>query len=258
MARTAGRLANKVIIVTGAAKGIGNAIARCVSREGATVVLTDIDGERARDAVVLLGDGCIFMELDVADQGRFDSVAAETLTRFGRIDGLVNNAGINVKYEPLAMPDAEWHRCLNINLKGQWNGCRAVLPTMVRQQAGAIVNISSVHGHQIVPASFPYPVSKSAILGLTRALGVEYAPNNIRVNSISPGYVDTDLLQDYFNSLPDPDSARRSTDELIPARRVCRPDEVGMTTVFLLSDEAPYIAGSDIVIDGGRLAMYHN
>jgi NAD(P)-dependent dehydrogenase (short-subunit alcohol dehydrogenase family) len=219
------------------------------------VVLTDIDRERGQRSAEEL-DG-IFLELDVRERERFAAVAEEVLSRFGRIDGLVNNAGINVKYEPLAMPEAEWDRCLDVNLNGQWNGCRAVLPAMMRQRAGSIVNIASVHGHQIIPRSFPYPVSKGGILALTRAIGVEYAPHHIRVNSISPGYIDTALLQAYYDSLPDPEAGRRSTEALIPMRRVARAEEVGMTAVFLLSDEAPYINATDIAIDGGGMALYH-
>lgn len=255
MSERALRLAGKVVIVTGAAKGIGNAIARSAAGEGARVVLTDVDGDGVEAAAERLGAPAF--SLDVTDAARFAHVAGEVQRRFGRIDGLVNNAGINVKHEPLAMPPDAWERCLDVNLKGQWNGCRAVLPFMVGQRAGSIVNLSSVHGHRIIPASFPYPVSKAGVMGLTRALGVEYARHNIRVNSISPGYVETDLLTEYFDGLPDPAAARAETNRLIPAGRVCRPEEVGMTAVFLLSDEAPYINATDIAIDGGGLAQFH-
>lgn len=251
------RLAEKVIIVTGAAKGIGNAIAHCAAEAGATVILTDVNAAGVHAAARQIGGRALSRELDVTDADRFHEVVGEALERFGRVDGLVNNAGINVKYEPLAMPDDEWARCLDVNLKGQWNGCRAVLPAMIDQQAGSIVNLSSVHGHRIIPTSFPYPVSKSGVLGLTRALGVQYARHNIRVNSISPGYVETDLLTEYFAGLPDPEAARVETNRLIPAARVCQPEEVGMTAVFLLSDEAPFINATDIAIDGGQLAQYH-
>lgn len=254
------RLAGKVILVTGAATGIGNAIARCAASAGASVVLTDVDeagGQRAASALVAEGLRAAFLVLDVREKSRFAAVAEIVLERYGRIDGLVNNAGINVKYEPLNMPDDEWDRCFDVNLRGQWHGCKAVLPAMLKHGGGAIVNISSVHGHQIIPSSFPYPVSKTAILGLTRALGVQYAANNIRVNSISPGYVQTSLLDVYYESLPDPVSARMESEALIPARRIGRAEEIGMTVVFLLSDEAPYITATDIAIDGGRLALFH-
>ena len=247
-----GRLSGKTVIVTGAAHGIGAAVARSVAENGARVLLTDIDPAGANTAAEI-GKLAEFHMLDVRDvDGWAALVAGES-----SIDGLVNNAGVNVKYPPLEMPDAEWDRCLDINLRGVWNGCRAVLPTMVAKGAGSIVNIASVHGLQIIPASFPYPVAKHGLIGLTKSLGVEYAPSGVRVNAIAPGYVDTRLCQDWWNSQPDPADARAESEALIPARRIGRPEEIGMTAVFLLSDDAPYIVATTIEIDGGRLALYH-
>jgi NAD(P)-dependent dehydrogenase (short-subunit alcohol dehydrogenase family) len=254
------RLAGKVVIVTGAGQGIGAAIARGVCTAGGHAVLTDIDANAAeKSALSLAGIGpeTQSAQLDVRDVHAFETLVQRLMKRFGRIDGLVNNAGINVKYEPLSMPDEEWDRCMDVNLRGQWNGCRAVLPAMITRGSGAIVNISSVHGHQIIPGSFPYPVSKSAILGMTRALGVEYAPKGVRINSISPGYVETPLVDQWLASVDDPASVRAQAEALIPARRFARADEVAMTAVFLLSDEASYIVATDIAIDGGRLALFH-
>lgn len=250
------RLSGKIIIVTGAAHGIGAAIAGSIAGEGATVILTDVDAAGA-DTAAAIGVRAEFHPLDVRDAARWAEVVANAISRHGRIDGLVNNAGVNVKYPPLDMPDAEWDRCLDINLRGVWNGCRAVLPGMVTQKGGSIVNIASVHGLQIIPASFPYPVAKHGLIGLTKALGIEYAPSGVRVNAIAPGYVDTRLCQDWWNSLPDPAAARAESEALVPARRIGRPEEIGMTSVFLLSDEAPYIVATTIEIDGGRLALYH-
>jgi NAD(P)-dependent dehydrogenase (short-subunit alcohol dehydrogenase family) len=247
-----GRLSGKTVIVTGAAHGIGAAVARSVAENGARVLLTDIDPAGANTAAEI-GKLAEFHMLDVRDVDGWAALVA----RESSIDGLVNNAGVNVKYPPLEMPDAEWDRCLDINLRGVWNGCRAVLPTMVAKGAGSIVNIASVHGLQIIPASFPYPVAKHGLIGLTKSLGVEYAPSGVRVNAIAPGYVDTRLCQDWWNSQPDPADARAESEALIPARRIGRPEEIGMTAVFLLSDDAPYIVATTIEIDGGRLALYH-
>lgn len=246
-----GRLAGKTVIVTGAANGIGRVIAQCVRAEGGNAVAVDVNPESGdRDEDV--------QRLDVRDSEGWSALVQRTIAARGRIDGLVNNAGVNVKYEPLSMPDDEWDRCMDVNLRGAWNGARAVLPGMVAAGGGAIVNIASVHAHQIIPGSFPYPVAKHGLIGLTRSLGVEFAGSAVRVNAISPGYVDTRLCQDWWNSEPDPVAARRATEALIPAGRIGRPEEIGMTAVFLLSDEATYINATTIEVDGGRLAIYHD
>jgi NAD(P)-dependent dehydrogenase (short-subunit alcohol dehydrogenase family) len=197
------------------------------------------------------------MLLDVAKASDWTE-AIEFLSQQGfSIDGLVNNAGINVKYPPIEMPDEEWDRCMDTNLRGAWYGARAVLPQMIARGSGSIVNIASVHAHAIIPASFPYPVAKHGLIGLTRALGVEYARCGVRVNAISPGYVDTALVRDWWNAQQDPAAAERATRDLIPAGRIAEPREVAMAAVFLLSDEAPSINAAVLPIDGGALAQLH-
>ncbi len=254
------RLTHKVILVTGAAQGIGAAIARCAAHEGAIVIVSDRDarGAAVADELARAGGEAVFEPLDVRDASAWERVVENILGHHGRLDGLVNNAGVNVKHEPLAMPDGEWDRCFDINLRALWQGCKAVLPTMIAQGRGSIVNIASVHGQQIIPRSFPYNVAKHGVIGLTRALGVEYAATGIRVNAISPGYVDTPLCRDWWDQQPDPAQARRESAGLIPSRRIVVPEEVGATAVFLLSDEAPSIVAANIDIDGGRLALYHD
>ena len=123
---------------------------------------------------------------------------------------------------------------------------------------GSIVNIASTHAFKIIPGCFPYPVAKHGVIGLTRALGIEYAPNNVRVNAIAPGYIETQLTLDWWNAQPDPKAARQATLDLQPMKRIGQPHEVAMTAVFLASDEAPFINASCITIDGGRSALYHD
>lgn len=248
------RLRDKVIIVTGAARGIGAAIADSAVREGASVVLSDVDpaGEAVAAKLRDEAGSAVFQALDVRDPAGWARLVSEVKSRYGRIDGLVNNAALQVKYAPLDMPDTEWDRCMDVNLRGVWHGCRAILPTMIEVGAGSIVNIASVHGHQIIPGAFPYSVSKHGVIGITRALGVEYARKGVRINAISPGYIDTD--PEAWSSDP---GGLAACEALVPARRLGRPNEVAMTAVFLLSDEAPYIVASTIKIDGGRLALFH-
>jgi NAD(P)-dependent dehydrogenase (short-subunit alcohol dehydrogenase family) len=250
-----GRLQDKVAIVTGAGRGIGRAIAHAFAREGAKVVVAERDpvtGAAAAEAV-----GGLFVACDVADQAQNEAVAAAARERFGRIDVLVANAGINVFHEPLAMRMEDWRRCMAVDLEGVWLGCRAVLPTMLEQGAGAIVAIASVHATNIIPHTFPYPVAKHGLLGLVRALGIEYAARGVRVNAICPGYIETQIAVDWWNTFPDPAAERARAEALHPPGRIGRPEEVAMTAVFLASDEAPFINATAITIDGGRSVLYH-
>jgi NAD(P)-dependent dehydrogenase (short-subunit alcohol dehydrogenase family) len=256
-----GRLADKVAIVTGAGRGIGEATARCMAREGAILVIAERDQETGAAAAASIeadGGRALFVGTDVTDGASVAAMARATLDTFGRIDVLVNNAGINVFHEPLETTDEEWRRCFAVDLEGVWTCCRAVLPAMLAQGAGAIVNIASAHSTRIIPGCFPYPVAKHGLLGLTRALGIEYAARGIRVNAIAPGYIETQIALDYWNGFPDPAAERQRAYDLHPPKRIGRPEEVGMTVVFLASDEAPFINAACIAIDGGRSVLYHD
>ena len=254
-----GRLNGKVAVITGSTQGIGAAIARRFAAEGAMVALNSHrDDDDARAIGTELGaERSIFVQADVADRAAMELLAARTLERFGRIDILVNNAGMNVFSDPLALSDEDWKRCFAVDLEGAWNASRAVLPSMLAQGAGSIVNIASVHGHKIIPGCFPYPVAKHALIGMTRALGLEYAARGIRVNSISPGLIVTEMIERYFDAQPDPQAERARQAALLPCKRLGRPEEVAATALFLASDEAPFINATDILIDGGRSQMYH-
>lgn len=251
------RLADKIAIVTGAGRGIGAAIARAFVEAGARVVIAERDPLTGAAMAGSLGERALFAETDVTVQSSVDAMVETVIARFGRIDCLVNNAGINVFHEPMETTDAEWARCMAVDLEGVWRVCRAVLPAMLAGQGGSIVNIASSHSSTIIPHTFPYPVAKHGLLGLTRALGIEYAARNIRVNAIAPGYIETDLAVEYWNGFPDPEAERQRTYRLHPPGRIGRPEEVAMTAVFLASDEAPFINATSIAIDGGRSVLYH-
>ncbi|MEX3916678.1 SDR family oxidoreductase [Paraburkholderia sp. BR10872] len=256
------RLAGKVALITGAGRGIGAAIARAFAAEGAAVVLAELDGATAvatarEIANAYEGARTLAVQTDVTQPASVRAAVQEAQRAFGPVDVLVNNAGINVFADPLTMTDDDWRRCFAVDLDGVWNGCRAVLPGMVERCAGSIINIASTHAFQIIPGCFPYPVAKHGVIGLTRALGIEYAPKNVRVNAIAPGYIETQLTHDWWNAQPDPEAARKATLELPPMKRIGRPEEVAMTAVFLASDEAPFINASCITIDGGRTALHH-
>lgn len=255
------RLENKTALITGAASGIGDAIAQLFACEGATLALLDIDAAAVQaSARQLVGAGhdAIAVQADVSNADDVQRAVAQAKETLGRIDILINGAGVNVFRDPLTLSDADWQLNLGVNVQGAWHCARAVLPSMLEAGYGHIVNIASVHGHKIIPGSFPYPVAKHGLIGLTRALGLEYAARGIRVNSISPGLILTPAAERYFQSCPDPEAERRRQTELLPCKRIGTPEEVAYAALFLASDEARFINATDLLIDGGRSQLYHD
>jgi NAD(P)-dependent dehydrogenase (short-subunit alcohol dehydrogenase family) len=256
-----GRLFGKRAFITGAGRGIGAAIADAFVLEGASVFIAELDpatGGAKASELRARGGRAAWCVCDVSDRSSVEAAVLAAKQAFGTPDILVNNAGVNVFRDPLTMTDTDWRRCLGIDLEGPLHACRAVLPDMLARGSGSIINIASVHGFSIIPGCFPYPVAKHGVLGLTRALGIEYAARGIRINAIAPGYIDTQICRDYWATYPDPEAERRHAENLHPPRRLGRPEEVAMTAVFLGSDEAPFINASVITIDGGRSVMYHD
>jgi NAD(P)-dependent dehydrogenase (short-subunit alcohol dehydrogenase family) len=252
------RLAGKVALVTGSTLGIGAATARLFAREGAHVVINShVDDAASRRIVDELGsEAALFVKADVSDAAAVQAMVDQAVERFGRIDVLVNNAGRNFFNDPLTLTMDQWRHCMSVDLEGAWHCARAVLPGMLAG-GGSIVNIASVHGHKIIPDCFPYPVAKHALIGLTRALGLQYAARGVRVNSISPGLILTEAIEASFAASADPDAERARQTALLPCKRIGEPDEVAYTALFLASDEARYINATDILIDGGRSQLYH-
>jgi NAD(P)-dependent dehydrogenase (short-subunit alcohol dehydrogenase family) len=246
------RLKDKVVLVTGSTLGIGKAVATLFLAEGATVVLNshrdDADAAAVMGALAgeVAGGRALYLGADVARRGEVEAMVAAILARYGRIDAIVNNAGVNVFTDPLAMTGEDWARCFAVDLEGAWNVIRAALPSMLERGYGNIVNIASVHGHKIIPGCFPYPVAKHALIGLTKSLGIEYAARGIRVNSISPGLVLTESAEAWLASCPDPAAERARQVNLLPVRRIGEPLEVAYTALFLASDEARFINATDI------------
>ncbi len=255
-----GRLQNKRIMITGAAQGIGLAIAQACHREGAALLLLDRDGTLlATTAERLRASGATLFEAsaDITDADAVARAVADGAAAIGPLNALVNNAGINVFSEPLSMDDAQWQRCFDVNLKGAWNCCRAVLPGMIAAGGGAILNIASTHAFTIIPHTFPYPLAKNALLGMTKALGLEYAPQGVRVNALAPGYVETQKVIDYWNTFPDPQAAKAQTLALHPGGRIATPEEIALAAVFMISDECPFMNAACLTVDGGLSVRQH-
>ena len=254
------RLVGKRIFLTGAAQGIGLAIAQECLKEGAKLFIVDRDGPLLRETVARLGASEAALghaEADIADMAAIAAAMTAAEKAIGPVNALINNAGINVFNSPLETTDAEWQRCFEVNLKGAWNCCKAVLPGMISAGGGAILNIASTHSFTIIPHTFPYPLAKHALLGLTKSLALEYAAAGVRVNALAPGYVETQKNIDYWNSFADPAKARADTMALHPGKRIATTTEIAKAAVFMISDECPFMNAACLVVDGGLSVLQH-
>ncbi|MCC6764356.1 MAG: glucose 1-dehydrogenase [Deltaproteobacteria bacterium] len=249
-ARAGGRLAGKIALVTGAARGQGEAEARLFAAEGAKVVLGDVLDDDGRRVAAAIGDAALYCHHDVGSEESWTRFVAAATERFGPPDVLVNNAGI-LRVAPIAaMSLDEYRRVIEVNQFGCFLGMRAVIPPMAAKGGGAIVNIASTGGLQGIAGLSAYVSSKFAIRGLTKTAAIELGSLKIRVNVICPGAVDTAMGRgDDFGSVDIPDVFAG-----IPIPRIGRPDEVARAALFLASDEASYCTGAELLVDGGMLA----
>jgi NAD(P)-dependent dehydrogenase (short-subunit alcohol dehydrogenase family) len=252
------RLKGKVSIITGAGSGLGKEIASLFAREGSAVVVAELQeasGQKVARQIVAEGGSSRFIRTDITAALDTERMAAEALQAFGRIDVLVNNAGINPSRTPVhETSEASWDRTLAVNLKGAFLCSKAVLPAMMRQQGGTIINIASIVGAMGVSDRAAYAASKNGLIGLGRSMAVDYAAHGIRVNTLNPGFIETDLTRIYFDKLREQDP--KKMDRLIehhPLGRLGRPEDVAHAALFLASDESAWMTGLDIGVDGGFL-----
>ncbi len=253
-----GKLDGKVALITGAATGSGRAMAILFAQEGAKVIVADNnvkEGEATVRSIVEAGGDAIFVKTDVSEEASVKHMVEVALHTYGRIDVLCNNAGVGLmRYVP-DMTEEEWDWLININLKGAFLACKYVIPQMLKQGEGAIVNTCSGAAHVGTQKSAAYCASKHGLLGLTRALALDYARSNIRVNAVSPGVVDTRFAMKVWQDSEDPDQARRLTEEAHPIGRIARPEEVAKAVLFLVSDDASFVTGASLAVDGGYTAQ---
>ena len=246
------RLADRVAIVTGAARGIGLACAKRFLAEGAKVVLADIDEKEGAAVAKALGANAHFVHCDVGVAKDVAALVAETEKKFGGADILVNNAGIVHGADFLDLAEADFDRVLRVNLKGAFLVAQAVAKRMAAQKKrGAIVNMASINAQVSIANQIPYSVSKGGLLQLTRAMALSLAKRGIRVNAIGPGSIMTDMLQSVANDK----EAKRRILSRTPLGRIGTPEEIASVAAFLASDDASYITGEIIYVDGGRLAL---
>ena len=251
-----GLLADKVVMVTGGASGIGRAAAKIFARERAMVVVTDRDddgGVTTADAIVKAGGNAIFRPLDITDPAQISAVVNDIIDTHGSLDGAFNNAGVAGKTTPfIDVDDASFSDVLDINLRATFWCMQAQIRQMLRQGHGAIVNTASVAGLRGIPQLQPYTASKHAVIGLTRSVALEYAPAGLRVNAICPGVVETPLMHDLTDANPTIQAAFLA---MHPGKRFADPSEIGEMAAWLLSDAASFVTGQAIAVDGGVTAQ---
>ncbi len=247
-------LAEKVILVTGGASGIGRETALTLAREGARVVVADVNaaqGAATAELIQAAGGGAIFVPCDISKAEQVRALIAATEETYGRLDGAFNNAGIGAPMASIVEQDeAGWDNVLNVNLKGVWLCMKYEIPLLLAGGGGAIVNMASLAGLTGLPNGCAYTASKHGVVGLTRTAALEYASRNIRVNAVCPGFTDTPMVRAMVESSPQ--SARMTTGN--PMRRIGQAEEVAETVVWLLSHKASFITGQAIAIDGGLTA----
>ena len=243
------RLKDKVVIVTGAGRGIGRAIADRFAVEGARVVIGEINATSGREIVDLIRsrNGVAHLcQCDVAEEEQVRSMVNSTLETFGRVDILVNNAICSID----AVHDNSW-KSIDVALKGAWHCIQAVLPSMVAQASGSVVNVSSVNALMGFGPEHIYTAAKGAIVSVTRSLAVEYGKHNIRFNVLCPGTTETESWQPVKQANP---AVFKEISRLYPLRRIAKPEEIANAALFLASDEASFVTGTVLVVDGGITA----
>lgn len=260
------KLANKVVVITGAGMGLGLATAIEAAKEGASLMLVDYNEEKLSEAVTAVKKAAadakvVSFAADVSDESKVKAYVAKTVETFGTIDGFYNNAGIEGRQAPLDSYDLDvFKKVIDINLMGVYYGLRYIIPIMQQKNYGRIVNVASVGGIRGVLNQTPYVASKHAVSGMTKNVALEYGRYGITANAIAPGAILTPMVAEAFREInpDDPKTAETEYAKANPTKRLGQPEEVAKVVVFLLSDDASYVSGQTIAIDGGQSEVYGN
>ena len=242
------KLTGKVALVTGAAQGIGKSIAMLLARNGADIVVSDINLEKAEETakeIESIGSKAMAVKVNVANLKDVEQMVETILEKFGKIDILVNNAGITRDKLILRMTEEDWDAVLNVNLKGTFNCTKVVVRHMAKQRSGKIVSIASVVGEMGNAGQANYSASKAGVIGLTKTIAREFAQRRINVNAIAPGYIETPMTETL------PEKVKEELKSLIPMERLGKPEDVAQAALFLVSEESNYITGHVLSVNGG-------
>lgn len=251
-----GRLEGKAAFITGGASGLGRAMAVAFAAEGAKVAIADIDRKRGREVAEAIGKNALFLEHDVTSEAQWIANLAEAVGHFGRLDTLVNNAGIGVRGNVETTSLADWRRVNAVNLDGPFLGCKHAIPLIAKAGGGAIINISSVAGLIGARDSAAYCASKGGVRLLTKSVALHCAHrrNGVRCNSIHPVYTDTPMVEQMLAESRQPEKMLDAMKAMIPLGRLGTPEELAAMAVYLASDEARFVTGTEFVFDGGYTA----
>jgi 3-oxoacyl-[acyl-carrier protein] reductase len=242
------KLKDKIALITGGARGIGKSIALVFAKEGADIVIADVNIEEAGKTcleIEQLGRKTLALEMDVTNYKKVEEAVNKILDKFTKVDILVNNAGITKDNLLLRMSESEWDAVINVNLKGSFNCIKAVARQMIKQRQGRIINIASIIGIMGNAGQANYSASKAGIIALTKTAAKELASRNIGVNAIAPGFIETEMTARL------PEDIRQKMKEAIPLNKFGKPEDVATACLFLASEESSYITGQTIVVDGG-------
>lgn len=248
----------KVVLVTGGSLGIGQAVCEIMAERGAAVGILDLDeaqGMKTRSRIEQNGGNAIFQRVNVRDAADVQTAVEAVQAAFGRIDSLVVSAGIQRYGTAVSTDDAQWDEVLGVNLKGAWNAARAAIPFLLEANGGTIVNVSSVQALASQQNVLAYTVSKHGLLGLTRSMAMDFAKDNIRVNAVCPGTVDTPMLKWAASLDPDPQSVYDACNAMHPLGRIAKPREIAEVVAFLAHESSSFVTGAVWTVDGGLLTQ---